>query len=131
MRTANGDFLDESVEKFVGRMMPLLNERDRRLFLALFSDFLGRGSVKELSNLTGVSEQTISAGRKQLDDLTVDPRARPSSEDNGRVRAEGGGRKSILEENPEAKGVLLGLLDGNTLGDPRACSHGPPRALAN
>lgn len=34
MPTANGDFLDESVEKFVGRMMPLLNERDRRLFLA-------------------------------------------------------------------------------------------------
>lgn len=51
MLTNKGDYLDEDVEDFVGTMMPLMDEQLRRIFLGSFSDFLGRGSAKELLKL--------------------------------------------------------------------------------
>ena len=50
----------ESLERFLGVMMPLMNESQRRHLLAAMSEMLGRGSIEELSNITGVSTVTIS-----------------------------------------------------------------------
>ena len=47
-------------EQFVGTMMPILDERQRRLFLGAYSKCIGYGGVKELSTLTGVSRTTIT-----------------------------------------------------------------------
>ena len=59
-------------------MMPMLSEKQRRIFLGLFSDFLGYGSVKNLHELTCVSMRTIIAGKKEAEEMTCDPTARPS-----------------------------------------------------
>ncbi len=115
-----GVVLDEEIGVFVGSMMPTLNERQRRLFLAKLSDYLGYGSAKELSELTGVSQRTISQAKKEFKDAEVDPKARPKADEQGRIRAPGGGRKSILETDPEIWTSLERLLDGNTVGNPQS-----------
>ena len=47
-----GVVLDDKAVDFIGSMMPVLNEKQRRLFLAKISDYYGYGSAKELSQLT-------------------------------------------------------------------------------
>lgn len=47
-----------------------------------------------------------------------DPKARMGSDTERRIRAEGGGRKSKIETNPEITEAVLKLLDGNVIGNP-------------
>lgn len=112
--------MDESDERMIGKMMPLLDEHQRRVFLGLYCEKLGYGSATQISDLTGMSPTTLTAAKKEVQGLKCDPRARPSAGDGGRIRAEGGGRKSILEKHPEIRDELLKLLDGNVLGDPES-----------
>lgn len=106
------------METMVGKMLPLLDERQRRVFLGLASEVLGHGGVKELHELTGAAASVISQGRREARDLPDDPRARPASSTLGRVRARGGGRKSVEEKQPGIVEGLLGLVDGSTVGNP-------------
>ena len=43
---------DDLLKKLIGKMMPLLDERNRRLFLGILADCLGRGSVTKLNQIT-------------------------------------------------------------------------------
>ena len=53
---------------FVGRMSPLLDERERRLFAGSLANMLGRGGLKRVSELTGMSRVT---GRKAKISLAI------------------------------------------------------------
>ena len=57
--------LDESTKVFIGKMIPQLDEKQRRIFLGGLSEMLGRGSVKELHELTKVSQVTIRRNAKK------------------------------------------------------------------
>ena len=126
-----GVVLDDKAVDFIGSMMPVLNEKQRRLFLAKISDYYGYGSAKELSQLTGVSQKTISKAKVEFKDAIVDPRARPHSDELGGIRAPGAGRKSILETNPEIWLALEELLDGNTVGNPQSPIKWTTKSLRN
>lgn len=106
------------MEQFVGRIMPLMNEKNRRIFVGGLSKALGHGSAKELAELTGLSAQTISAGRREYELLNYDPKARCSVEETGRVRAPGGGRKPLTEKYPELEDFIHGLLEHEIAGNP-------------
>lgn len=110
----------ESLERFLGVMMPLMNESQRRHLLAAMSEMLGRGSIEELSNITGVSTVTISRGRSEIKEMELDPKARPPSEPNARIRAPGAGRKPAHEKQEGLDGVILSMLDGNIVGNPES-----------
>ena len=110
-----GDF---AIDSLVGKMMPLLDEKNRRLFLGICAECMGRGGITKLSNLTKVSRVTITQGQKECANIEVNPEAKPNSGDNARSRAEGGGRKKLEEKYPNIKIELEKLLDGNTIGDP-------------
>lgn len=45
--------MERKEEIFVSTMMPILDEKARRLFLAAYSECLGRGAITELNRLTG------------------------------------------------------------------------------
>lgn len=66
--------------------MSLLDERQRRLFVALESLRLGRGGDQAVARATGMDPHTIAKGRQELQepDRQLD-----------RVRRPGGGRKSV------------------------------------
>ena len=110
--------MEEAMETMVGKMVPLLDERQRRVFLGLVSEVLGHGGVKELHELTGAGASVISRGRREAAALPEDPTARPAASTLGRVRAAGGGRQGVEEKQPGITEALLSMLDGSVVGNP-------------
>ena len=77
--------MDKRTEDRILTMLPLLNERQRRIYLASEAIALGRGGIKEVSKLTGVSRTTIIKGKKEIE--SGEPL------DDVAIRSDGGGRK--------------------------------------
>ncbi len=65
-----------------------LNEQQRRWFVALESERIGHGGDRLLSQITGMDEQTIRRGRRELASELVE---RPED----RIRLPGGGRPPL------------------------------------
>jgi len=99
-------------------MLPLLDERQRRLYLSIEALGLEYGGITELSELTGASRSTITNGMREAATLDEDPKARPMTAGPRRVRAEGAGRKGIKETLPGIMEALEALVCGATYGDP-------------
>ena len=87
-----------------------LNEVQRRRFAALKAMEFGWGGVTKVCKITCMSHNTIDKGIKELN----------SSKKNitKRLRKEGGGRKKIIDKNPEVKKDIENILEENTAGDP-------------
>ncbi len=91
---------------------PYLNERTRRLFAANEALVVGWGGVTLLSEITGLTRNTITLGIKELQgERIVDPE---------RLRTPGGGRKSVIEKDPKLLESLDRILDPATRVDPEA-----------
>jgi hypothetical protein len=93
----------------------VLDERLRRIFAAAEAKVLGRGGVTQVSKETGISRRAIHVG---LDELS-----RQELGDNKKsikVRKSGGGRKKIVEKDPQLKVDLEDLLESTTRGDPES-----------
>lgn len=110
----------DDVRELLGLMMPQLNERQRRILLAGLSEMMGRGGVKAVSELSGVSTVTISKGRSEIKGLERDPMAHPGSEEGARIRTPGAGRKPAHESQPGIDRAIESMLEGNTIGDPES-----------
>jgi hypothetical protein len=72
----------------IHEMLPSLNERQQRLYLAAEAKALGHGGITKISKISGVSRVTITEGVRELEsdaskELPV-----------GRCRKKGGGRKN-------------------------------------
>jgi transposase len=59
--------MDDAAKRRIKTMLSLLNERQRRLYLAVEVQNLGHGGLKEVHELTGVAMSTIIFGQKELD----------------------------------------------------------------
>ena len=95
------------------RMLPLLNERQKRIYLALEAISLGYGGFTKVSRLSGVSRPTILLGKKELEQ-------EPIEMPEGRIRKQGGGRKKIYLKQPSVISELDKLVDPETRGDPES-----------
>jgi hypothetical protein len=105
---------DEAKMKLkIERMLPLLNEYQRRMFLSSEAKSIGRGGISLVSRLSGVSRPTITEGIKELESC-----ANSKVLDVGRSRLSGGGRKSVWELQPKILDELKDLVDAHTKGDP-------------
>jgi hypothetical protein len=94
-------------------LLPHLNERQRRLLLAAEARLLGHGGVRAVARLAGVSESTVRKGVFELE-AGQDPFP------DGRVRREGGGRKSAAELDAGLVPALLALVEPDERGDPES-----------
>lgn len=90
------------LKRKLSAMLPLLNERQRRVFVAAEANALGRGGSALLARLTGMSRTTIRRGQREL--------ARPRSKASG-IRQPGGGRKRLTEHYRHLKRELEKLVD--------------------
>lgn len=89
---------------------PELNERQRRIWAATEARSAGRGGIAAVARASGIAENTIRAGLRELESGDVlEP---------GRVRRRGGGRKPAAEADPKLLDALRGLLEADTRGDP-------------
>jgi len=94
-------------------LSPFMDEKMRRLHLAAEAKSIGYGGVTEVSEVTGVSRTTITLGCEEL----MNPAA---SQNQARIRREGGGRKKIVEKRPEIEKELELLIEPYTRGDPES-----------
>lgn len=81
-----------------------MNERQQRLALATEARLLGHGEVQAVAGAAGVSETTVRKGGFELEG-GEDPLP------DGRVRRDGGGRKSAEELDPLPVPALPALVE--------------------
>jgi transposase len=90
----------------------LLDERSRRLVAAAESQAIGKGGISIVAKATGVSRPVIRQGITDLKE--------PATLAPGRIRKEGGGRKTAVYKDASLKTDLESLLESTTRGDPEA-----------
>src|ERR1700746_1917479 len=105
-------------------LLPHLNERQRRLLLAIEARLRGHGGVRAVARAAGVSETTVRAGVFELE-AGGDPLP------DGRVRRSGGGRKPAEELDPALIPALLALVEPDERGDPMSPLRWTTKSLRN
>ena len=104
---------------YIGRILPLLDEQQRRIVIGGMVAMAGRGGLKRISQITGISQPTLIKGRNECEALSAaEPQGREACVDSNRIRKEGGGRKSVTDHHPEIESALTQLLDGHVIGNP-------------
>ena len=98
----------------IATMLPELNERQRRLYLASEAKSIGYGGVTRVSKISGISRVTINQGLNELKESTA------KENEIVRCRRRGGGRKPAELKQPGIKKALKNLVEAHTKGDPTA-----------
>lgn len=102
--------MDSGLAVKINTMLPLLDENQKRIFLALEANALGRGGLKLVHEISGVSQTTIIRGKKELADR--------DTMKNARVRKPGGGRKKITDKYADIKDEIEKIVADTTYGNP-------------
>jgi hypothetical protein len=74
-------------------LMSRLDEQQRRWYAAVESDKIGYGGDSQVSRITGLNEETIRRGRREL---AAQLMGRPEE----KIRVVGGGRPRVEKKNP-------------------------------
>jgi hypothetical protein len=95
-------------------LLPLLDEKSARLYLASEVKSMGRGARVKVAKLAGVSRVRINKGIEELE-----AGAKPGDIEKGKkIRKPGGGRKLQEENQPGMIEAIEKILNPYTLGDP-------------
>jgi hypothetical protein len=92
------------------KIFQVLDENKKRWFAAEKAIDLGRGGIKLISELTGLSRTTIIKGISDLNESKTLP--------EDRVRKTGGGRKPLAIINKKIISEIEKIVDENTAGHP-------------
>ena len=98
-------------DKYFRKVLVTLNESQARWYVAREAVARGRGGLKALHELTGLSRPTILRGMRELGELKRLPGAE-------RIRQIGGGRKRVESGDPKLQTALERIMDETTAGDP-------------
>lgn len=101
--------IEESFARKYALLRGHLDERQRRLVLGAEAADLGRGGIKAVADATGVHPDTVARGVREI---------QADQQPSARVRAPGGGRKKLTQQDPGLAAALAGLVDPGTRGDP-------------
>ena len=102
----------KTVEK-IQTMLPVLNEKQKRLYLASEAIEIGRGGIAQVSRASGIARSVISAGIKDIRSGDVDVISIDAP-----IRRKGAGRKPITETQPGIEEALDRLVCDDTFGSP-------------
>ncbi len=103
---------DKRLEEKFTLLLPHLDEKGKRLYLASESIGLGRGGISKTSKLTGFSRVTITAGIKELRYSVI------KKEEFKSIRKAGGGRKKSVVKDVGLVEAVLEMVKPYTVGDP-------------
>lgn len=62
----------------MGRILPILSEGERQIFLGALIEFEGPWALKNIHEITGLSQATLIAERREAESIEPDPKARGS-----------------------------------------------------
>jgi len=103
---------DKVIQHRINRVLPLLDERQRRIYLGIEADDIGWGGITKIHRLTGVNRQTIGSGHKEINQDSV------KTLDKCRIRKKGGGRKTEVAKYPQLLQDIMEIISPHILGDP-------------
>jgi hypothetical protein len=103
-------------------MMPLLDERQRRLLAGAAVGLFGRGGQARVTEASGLSRSTVIAGAAEVE-------AGPSR--SARVRAPGAGPKAHLDTQPGLAEALDDLVHPETRGNPMSLLRWTSKSTVN
>jgi transposase len=106
----------------ISKVLPILNERQKRLYLASEAEYIGHGGVLQVSAASNISRKTIIKGKAELKsyvngDLDI---LDEDIDSKIRMRKEGGGRKNVKETSPKLLSALEQMLEPVTRGHPES-----------
>ena len=99
------------IKQRIDRMLPHLNEKQSRLYLANEALSFGWGGITLISKLSGKSQKLIQLGIKELN------KEIPEAPED-RIRREGAGRKHEKDKQPGLERAILDIVEAHTVGDP-------------
>ena len=97
------------------RLSPMMNEKLKRRWAACEAMSLGRGGISAVSRATGISRTTI---RKGIEEVEQEYPELAQSIGEQRVRARGGGRRSLVDTDDTLLSDLKRLIEPATRGEP-------------
>jgi DNA-binding phage protein len=103
------EITEPDLQEMFGAVLPLLDERQRRLLAGAQARALGRGGIGVVARAAGMSRTTVSAAVAEV-------RAGPAP--SGRVRVPGAGRPSLTSRDPVLLERLDALVEPGSRGDP-------------
>jgi transposase len=103
--------MDENTLKNWKVLIPSLSEAQKRWYVGLKAIELGRGGIARMHELTGLSENTIIRGMREV------KRGKPEKMGD-RVRDRGAGRRPIEKTEPTASAAIQEIVDESTAGNP-------------
>ena len=109
----------DAVKQILVKMLPVLDEYQRRILLGSAASALGHGGTTFVRNVTGSSKDTIRAGIAEITANTSDNSTTLTHPK--KLRKPGAGRKSALEKNPLLYTKIEEIINqsGDTYGDPQ------------
>lgn len=102
---------DGKLKEKLSILLPALNEKQKRLLVGAEAIALGYGGIKLLSDMTGMSTNTITRGVREIE---------TGDEDVSRIRSAGSGRKRLTIKYPDIKNCIEDIIDPDTRGDPES-----------
>jgi hypothetical protein len=93
-------------------LLPVLDEKSRRLALGAVARAAGDGGIGAVARLTGASWQTVADGAAELESGVVAA--------DGRIRRPGAGRPKLAGTDPGLVPALLALVEDSSRGDPES-----------
>ena len=99
------------IKQRIDTILPYLNEKQSRIYLAGEARSYGWGGITLISNLSGKSPKIIQLGIKEIE------KEIPEAPEN-RIRRKGGGRKHEKEKQPGLEQAVLDIVEAHTVGDP-------------
>jgi transposase len=114
--------MNSIAEDRIKKQLPLLDEKQRRIYLAKEAEGLGCGGLKAVHELTGVSQTTILRGKKELQEGAIE---------HDRIRRRGGGRKRIMQKYDTIQQEIEKIIGSDTAGNPEKVILWTTKSLRN
>ena len=92
-------------------ILPMLNERQRRVYLSAEARSIGWGGKSKIAQLSSVTRRTIAKGESES--LVTEGGAIKAH-----IRKEGGGRKKVIEHQPKMLQAIEDIVSPHTMGNP-------------
>jgi hypothetical protein len=102
---------EEQIKDRISTMLPLLDEKQSRLYLAAEAKSCGWGGKSKISRLSGVNRMLISRGAKELKNPDIQ-----SPKD--RIRKKGAGRKKEIDKQEGLVSAIKEIVEPHTMGAP-------------
>lgn len=102
---------DEIIKARIEAVLPMLNERQVRIYLSAEAQSVGWGGKSKIAQLSSVTRRTIAKGETEL-------LLKEDGNPKIRIRKEGGGRKKAIDHQPEMLQAIEDIVSPHTMGNP-------------